>query len=120
LEILVAEGTLRKIGTIATGVTPNNSREARAETLATLGTSEMFTSERTTATEGPQETTGKSRDANSKDASISGNTINKKDVHHSRDTSNAGTTTIAGTPTTTGMSEMLETQLQKGHQQQQG
>ncbi len=50
---------VNKIETLATGVKPNNSREARAETPATLGTSEMLTAERTTATEGPQETTGK-------------------------------------------------------------
>jgi hypothetical protein len=72
-------------------------------------TTGMLTAERTTATEGPQERTGKSRDANSMDGSISGNTIKKRML------TIAGTLATQGQPQKQGhqhqMSEMLETQV---------
>jgi hypothetical protein len=93
----------------------HNIRGTRAETLTTAETPGTLTAERNKATVGATEaleTNGTSGDANGIKASSDGNTLNRRDFKHSRETAiavtptTARTPTIAGTPTTSGTQQI--------------
>jgi hypothetical protein len=111
VEILVAEGMLRKIGTLATGVTPKQQQGGQGRDSSYIKNFRDVDSRKNYSNRSATRDNWKIKGRQQHGCQHQWKHHQKKDVNHRRDTSNTGTTTIAGTPTTTGMSEMLETQV---------